>query len=387
MKLILAIIRSGSIMTNIALSGYLLFFHEMIYDYLFYDPVLEISSDILHEGARHPLLGSILFLAVIGEFVAFVLKARHGDVTRSDSSGIFLLWMFHTVVSVLMTIIAMGSFGITFDEGSGWMILAGVLFATVIKELLILFILIGAGEAKKKSHLKSFLADCLFLVFYSLAFTVVIGNTLRPNDYNNYIMASCYSIPLIAMNTFIIVLLFFMLYLPLRIPYFVYERYNSSREAALGVLSICLITLAAVLPLFEGDYSLEDALEHPGEVQMLFLNGRGLSEVPSAVGKLSELRVLHIGFNNLDSIPPEIMKLKKLEWIGLGGNYFRTFPMELLTLPSLKEVDIHYNRIKKLPDDLSSFKKLKSLKLQSNMILPGEKERIRNALAAVNLKL
>ncbi|HOP64076.1 MAG TPA: leucine-rich repeat domain-containing protein [Spirochaetota bacterium] len=379
-RLILNIVRTGSIATNLALSGYLFFLHEFVYDWFFYDTVQEISSDILHHGGTNPVLGITLFLAVAGEMYAFILKTRHCNISAKEGGGVFLLWMFHTVISVIMTIIAMGAFGITFDSGSGLWLLTAMLFGTVIKELVILGIIVTGSEKRKPSKSKSMLADFLFLLFYSLAYTIVIGNILKPNDYNNYLLASYYSTPLIIMNTFIVLLLFFMLYLPLRMPYFIFENYESGKEKVLGAVSILLVAAAAVLPLFEGEVSLERALKNPREVEVLFLNSRELNEVPGEVQNLKNLRVLHLGFNRLSDLPPWINKLERLEWIGLGGNRFEEVPEELLTLPRMKEIDIHYNRIQRLPEDLSPFRKLRSLNLRSNMILQREKERIRKEL-------
>ena len=379
-RLTINIARTGSIATNLLLSGYLFFLNEFLYDWFFYDPVQEISSDIIHHGATNPLLGIILLLAVAGELYAFILKARYSEVNAREASGVFLLWMFHTVVSVIMTIIAMGAFGITFESENGVGILAAVLFGSVIKELVILVIIITDSGKKKPSKSKNRLADLLFLLFYSLAYTTVIGNILRPNDYNNYLLASHYSTPLIIMNTFIVLLLFFMLYLPLRIPYFIYESYENGRDRAIGAVSILLVAAAAVLPLFEGEVSLERALKNPRDVAILFLNSSGIDEVPAEIRRFPNLRVLHLGFNRLQKLPPWINELERLEWIGLGGNSFRDFPAGLLTLPRLREIDIHYNRIKKMPGDLSPFKKLRSLNLKSNMILPAEKDRLKKEL-------
>jgi len=376
----LAIVRSGSIATNLALSGYLFFLNETVYDWFFYDSVHEASSDILYSGTTNPFLGAILIAAIFGEFTAFVLKARYGPETSSEGPGIFLLWMFHTVVSVIMTIIAMGAFGINFDNHRADALLSAALFASVIKEIAILVIIIGGIGKRRSSKLKNLLADMLFLLFYSLAFTTVIGNILKPHDYSNYLMASHYSIPLTLLNTFIVILLFFMLYLPLRIPYFLYERYENTRELIIGGLSILLVAAGVVLPLFDGETSIESALEHPRDVEMLFLNGRGITELPEDITKLTDLRVLHLGYNNIHEIPEWIVRLERLQWIGLGGNSFREFPVILLELPRLREIDLHYNRIKKLPDDLTRFTRLRSLNLRSNSMLPPEKKRVRDAL-------
>lgn len=376
LKSLLQLIRTGSIMTNLALSGYLFFLNEMVYEWFFYDTVHEVSSEILYHGGTNPLLGIILILAMTGELIAFILKSKYGGGFSSDGAGVFLLWMFHTVVSVLMTIIALGAFGITFEgEEVNW-ILAAALFGSVIKELFILLLMIAGSENQKHSRVKNFVADILFLFFYSLAYTTVISNLLKSNDYNNYLLASHYSISLVILYTLIVLLIFFMLYLPLRIPYFLYEKYGSAKERMLGVLSILLVAAAAILPLFEGEYSLEAALENPRNVEILFLNSTGIEQIPDEVARLTNLRALHLGFNRLDSLPPWIVKLERLEWIGLGGNSFGNFPMKLLELPRIRDIDIHYNRIKMMPRDLGPLKKLKSLNIRSNPLPLPEKNRV-----------
>lgn len=376
----LHVIRSGSVITNLALSGYLFFLHEAVYDWFFYDTVYEISSDIIHRGGTNPLLGVILLAAIAGELTAFVFKSRHGVHPVDDNGGVFVLWIFHTVVSVIMTIVALGAFGINFDSSRYQWILAAALFGTVIKELFILFIMMGEVVTENRSKTKNFIADILFLIFYSLAYTTVIGNILKPQDYSNYLLASYYSMSLMIMYTFVVLLLFFMLYLPLRIPYFLYEGSSDIKEKFMGVLSILLVTAAAVFPLFEGEYSIETALKDPRSVEILFLNSRGLDEIPEDVRKLDNLKALHLGFNRIKSLPPWIAELEKLEWIGLGGNSFSSFPEELLQMPKLKDVDIHYNRIKKMPADLMPFKKFESLNLKSNRMLLNENNRVREFL-------
>jgi Leucine-rich repeat (LRR) protein len=279
-----------------------------------------------------------------------------------------------------MVIVAFGAFGITFESKEYQWVLPVALFGTVIKEFFILVIIVGVEREEQVSAFKNHAADFLFVVFYSLAYTVVIGNILKPDDYNNYILVAHYSIPLMIMKTVLVVFIFLMLYLPLRIPYFLYEGYTDAKMKALSLLSIVLVAAGAVLPVFDGETSLKKALQYPERVEILFLNSSGIKTVPEEIKKFRNLKALHLGSNSIQNVPDWIVQFEKLEWINLGANSIAEFPEHLLDLPNVKKIELYYNKIKKMPGDLSGFKKLQYLNLRTNMMLPPEKARVAELL-------
>ncbi len=384
MRLAIRLLQSGSILTNFFLTGYLVFLHELVYDFFFYDHVHEVSRRVLHEGAKNYLFGIILLIAIVGEVAAFYWKTRYNRSTR-EGGPVFLLWIFHTVVAVVMSIFALEALGFGFDENAG--ISAAAMFITVIKELVLLMFIITAPEEQKVSPLRGIMGDIFFALFYSLAYTVVIGNILLPANYDNYLFAFWYSKAGFIMNSLVVLLLFFMFYMPLRLPYYISKGINSTRARILSGISLALVALTALLPLYEGEYSLEGALEKPGETRMLFLNSRKLQELDSRIGELKELRVLHLGFNGLSTLPPEFAGLEKLEWLDLSGNRFKEIPSVVLQLPSLRELDIHYSGVRRFPADLTSFKNLKKIHIKSNPLRRGEKERLIRALGRSRVSL
>jgi len=379
MRLPIRLLQSGSIVTNFFLSGYLVLFHELVYDFFFYDPVHEVSRRILHVGTKNYFFAIVLLIAIVGEAAAFYLKTRYNRST-SEGGPVIILWIFHTVVAVIMSIFALEALGFGFDENPG--ISAVAMFITVIKELVLLIFIITAPEEQKTSPVRGIMADVFFALFYSLAYTVVIGNILLPANYDNYLFAFWYSKTGFIMNSLVVLLIFFMLYMPLRLPYYISKGINSTRARVLSGLSLALVALTALLPLYEGEYCLEGALEKPDEARILFLNSRKLTHLDRRIGELKELRVLHLGFNSLSTLPPEFANLKKLEWLDLSGNRFREIPSVILQLPSLKELDIHYSGVRKFPPDLTSFTKLKKIHIRSNPLRHGEKERLIRALGS-----
>jgi|GEM_PF-1896053 len=385
---LLKIFESGSVLTNLFLFSYLFFFHELVYDYFFYDIVRDVSRAAIFENRENPVLGLLLFGIIVAEFVAYVWKSKSARVSEDGFGGIFLIWIFHTVIAVLMSITAMTMLGYSMDDVSCQMVL--VLFLTVIKELAILGVVAVKSDKKndeKISRWKSIGADVIFAVFYSLAYTIVIGNILAPSNYENYLFAAWYAKPLMIMNTLIIILLFFMFYMPMRMAYFIFEKPRSGTERAVSWAAVILVAAAVVILHFEGEVSLEEALERPESVKILFLNSRGLERLDPRIGELKNLRALHLGYNKLKKLPREVSKLQKLQWIGLAGNRLKEVPPILLKLESLKELNIRYNRIGIFPADLSGFKNLTYLNAGLNGLDRMEKSRIRNELSGVKLVL
>ena len=87
----------------------------------------------------------------------------------------------------------------------------------------------------------------------------------------------------------------------------------------------------------------------------LDLAGKGLTELPPEIGKLTQLEVLTLGKwiekenktigNRLTSLPQEIAALENLRELSLVDNAFDVFPEEACNISSLTKLDFSKNLI------------------------------------------
>lgn len=203
-----------------------------------------------------PWLGALLALVMILEiyslpeklkFVHFAIRERReGD---ASSVGLFFLWMFHTVISILVLFHAANAFGANvFDrekgsEMPGWL---GVLvFLVVIKELYLLFpIWLSDGanlpaERYARPKRREWFHDLVLVSYACLAYSLTWGIMAdTPLQREHPVMW--------VVNTLVASLLFLIFYLPMRIPYQVEEwaGIKTGGDLLRWVLSI----LAALVP-------------------------------------------------------------------------------------------------------------------------------------------
>uniref|UniRef100_A0A0G4H9D9 non-specific serine/threonine protein kinase n=1 Tax=Chromera velia CCMP2878 TaxID=1169474 RepID=A0A0G4H9D9_9ALVE len=85
----------------------------------------------------------------------------------------------------------------------------------------------------------------------------------------------------------------------------------------------------------------------------LDLNGRGLTEIPSAVFDLEKLQHLDLSNNSISFISPQIRNLKHLEVLKLDNNLITSIPDEVMGLPNLKELSTEGNPFLKATSALS----------------------------------
>jgi Leucine-rich repeat (LRR) protein len=79
---------------------------------------------------------------------------------------------------------------------------------------------------------------------------------------------------------------------------------------------------------------------HLCRLQILYIGGNKLVDVPDSVGKLKQLQALNLSDNMLESLPAAIANLKNLKSLSLHKNRLRTLPTEIITLKCLTEVCI-----------------------------------------------
>jgi internalin A len=110
----------------------------------------------------------------------------------------------------------------------------------------------------------------------------------------------------------------------------------------------------------------------------LDLSGKGLTELPPEIGKLTQLESLVLGKwdedkaewigNQLTELPEEITKLQALQQISLSSNQITEIPDSLAQLSSLQQLDLSSNPITAIPDSLAQLSSLQQLVLFNNQI-------------------
>ena len=127
----------------------------------------------------------------------------------------------------------------------------------------------------------------------------------------------------------------------------------------------------------------------------LDLSGQGLTELPPAIGQLTQLETLILGKwekdrrgpqgfkgqelvnnqllplvagNHLTSLPMELASLKSLKSLNLSGNPFNTLPPWVCQLPDLETLIGIRTELTTIPDSLAQLTNLQQLYLYSNQI-------------------
>ncbi|MEL6438100.1 MAG: leucine-rich repeat domain-containing protein [Cyanobacteria bacterium J06621_8] len=86
------------------------------------------------------------------------------------------------------------------------------------------------------------------------------------------------------------------------------------------------------------------------QVKELDLAGMELSELPEAIGQLTNLSLLDFGENSLSSLPPEIGQLTNLTELYLYDNSLSSLPPEIGQLTNLTELYLYDNSLEIPPE-------------------------------------
>jgi len=197
------------------------------------------------------LVISLLEVYAFPRKMRFVARAAHdrGDTMEAG----FWLWMFHTVISVILVFQVAGAFGVKVGEGEDdsmpwWLGL--LIFVVVIKELVFLgFILVGDDkpppERYARPNRKEWPLDLILIAYACLAYSATWGaiTTNLSMERENP--------PMYALNLFVSSLLFLIFYLPLRIPYWLEElsRVKTKKDVAWLVASVLIVLVPVILRL------------------------------------------------------------------------------------------------------------------------------------------
>ncbi|XP_050370969.1 putative disease resistance RPP13-like protein 1 [Argentina anserina] len=98
-------------------------------------------------------------------------------------------------------------------------------------------------------------------------------------------------------------------------------------------------------------------------LRMLNLNGDGIVELPSSIGKLKHLRHFDLSFTEIKKLPDEICTLYNLQTLLLWCcKSLIELPTELGRLVNLRHLDIQYANIKQMPTRMGKMKDLRTLR-------------------------
>lgn len=230
--------------------------------FIFISPFVQEASlrNLQGETSFFPWLGVALIVITILEIYALPKKMKYVHRAIMDHNGevessMMILWMFHSVLSIIILFMIFGSFGYSIGTGEGESELNGwqgvLVFATVMKELYLLFSLLGLHNssdpliAYKRPNTKEWLIDLILLAYACLAYTVtweaIAANTNM--DKSNIAM---YIVHIIAMS-----IVFIIFYLPLRIPYHIEEvaQMKNKKDKWKFRISLFLTVLFVVLSM------------------------------------------------------------------------------------------------------------------------------------------
>ena len=114
-----------------------------------------------------------------------------------------------------------------------------------------------------------------------------------------------------------------------------------------------------------------------GRVVEFYLDGKGLTSVPAALGRLSALELLRLGGNQLTSVPAELGGLTALKELDLDMNQLTSVPAAIGKLTALTRLGLGGNQLTSVPAELGGLTALKRLFLGENPLtsVPAEWER------------
>ncbi|XP_029943527.1 leucine-rich repeat-containing protein 40 [Salarias fasciatus] len=100
----------------------------------------------------------------------------------------------------------------------------------------------------------------------------------------------------------------------------------------------------------------------------LDLHDNRLSDVPEALGELTQLRQLRLGQNQLRLLPLGLFSASGLQTLSLQKNQLESVPEQLGNLTRLTHLDLSHNLLGALPDSLGGLESLLDLQLAHNRL-------------------
>lgn len=139
----------------------------------------------------------------------------------------------------------------------------------------------------------------------------------------------------------------------------------SLREAGLASLPESVNTIAGPLTWVDLGENKFSAFPDPAllaRIKTLYLSDNALTNLPAAIGGLTQLTYLNLDRNQIETLPVEIGNLSSLAFLRLNGN-----------------------KLTALPESIGNLKNLKRLYLKGNPLPDAEKARLKTLLPQAEL--
>ena len=220
--------------------------------FMFIAPFIgKISNSVLTESSINYGLGIGLIMLSVMEVIVLPKKMKFVNAalkahSKESSNGIFYLWIFHAIVSVIISMMSLEAFGIDIQDKANNTLFGAIMMIVVLKELYILFMLMdleGENEKYSRPNNKEIRYDIILLLYSWIAYTVTWENI----SYNSTSMNKD-DLPMYIVNLIAAGIVFLIFYLPIRIPYLVEEiALLKSYNEKLKFYTSLLLVLASVL--------------------------------------------------------------------------------------------------------------------------------------------
>ena len=113
---------------------------------------------------------------------------------------------------------------------------------------------------------------------------------------------------------------------------------------------------------------LPEALGELSQLRELSLKGNEITELPDCMGKLTQLQVLELNRNQLTALPEWLGKLSQLQSLNLSNNKISILSERLGQLSQLRSLDLSYNPLTILPEWVGQLTRLEVLRLEDTKI-------------------
>lgn len=359
------------------------------YDQWFRQPLLD-ETRLANQQAAVSVKFALLLLGLQGlEFIALKWKTaavfhrlQGSQLSLQFGLGIFVFWLFHMAISIMLGASAGLAFTTDLAAGGGWT--AMIFLAIIGKEMVLLAFLLDLWGNDSANPLtqgwREGTADVLLFVFNMVAYTSLWESLVF--EPRNSLLLRWDQPVFLFIETAAAFLLICMTILPLRIPWLteVWSKRAADRSTAQALLSLGTLFFVAISPLFAGEHDLAQALHAPEQVQRLFLPGWHGETLPGEIQTLQEAQVLVIERSPLRLLPPQIGEMTDLTVLVLRQTQLSRLPFEITRLRQLRILDLSDNRLQTLPQGLANMGQLREIRLKGNPLAPVEVETLRKKM-------
>jgi len=147
------------------------------------------------------------------------------------------------------------------------------------------------------------------------------------------------------------------------------------REDFLTIIDIAHQDKHTKLDLSNRDISeIPEAIGQLTELEELNLSYNCITALPDSIGNLCKLKTLLLMRNDLQSLNPGLCQISRLKLLDISHNKLTSLPAEIGELSELTSLDASYCRLEKLPVELINLLSLKALYLENNpLVFPNQK--------------